>query len=241
MGIQNKFSRMRRFALFAVLIMLLTGCAKNTSQTEESMMKPILLKETEEETEEESSPECEFPYLLEDGALEVHSVFPYSGPNPDCQWMEAEDIGSIELVNQSGKYLNEAKLTLMLADGEALSFTVQDIRPGQSVWAFEQENKTYPQKAVCSAISCEAEFTDEAGWDTDKITAEGKGMVLTLTNHTDSELQDVQVRCHILMTGICFGGTAYGYPAGNIAAGASTKIMADDCIIGDVTAAWIGN
>ena len=88
-----------------------------------------------------------FPYALEDDGLELTSLFQYTGSNPDCGWAEGTDVGAVILKNETGRYLETLNLTVIMADGTALSFTASDIPHGKTVQVFERENTAYDDTA----------------------------------------------------------------------------------------------
>lgn len=246
----DKKSKKRRLLPIVLLLLMVSfsavSCAKLPSETEaketetaemEEMKEP---EETKQPVETEAVTESEFPMRLENGALEIASIFQYSGPNPDAGWEEKENIGALELKNTSERYLTSAQITVLLSDGETLQFAAADIPAGQTAWVFESGNGTYQLDKECAKVEVQAEFSDDAGLYTGDIQAAGEGMTLTLTNNTEKDIQKIQVRCHILFNDVYFGGSSYVYPVEQIAAGKSTDIMAFDCIIGDAQAVWIG-
>lgn len=226
--------------LLLLLLMMVTGCAKRPSETEASTSSESPVTATQTPTEPTAPPELEFPFMLEDGALEISSAFQYSGPNPDCGWEEKENIGALVLVNRSDKYLTETNITVTLSNEETLQFAATDIPPGQTVWVFESENKVFSPEEQCIAAEGEAKFSDDTGLSADEVTAEAQSIALTLTNNTDSDMKDLTVRCHILFDGVYFGGTAYSYPVEAIPAGGNVIVEAMDCFLGDAAAVWIG-
>lgn len=168
-------------------------------------------------------------------------MFQYTGANPDCQWQEGEDIGAMVLVNRSERYLRSAELKAGLSNGECLRFLVSDIPPGQTVWVFEAGNGIYPVSESCVSVEGNAEFSDDAGVFPGKVTARAEGMTLTLTNTTEERLEKLTVRCHILFNEVYFGGITYSYPLESIPVGESAAVVAEDCIMGEAAAVWIGS
>ncbi|MCI7181911.1 MAG: hypothetical protein SOY12_00790 [Schaedlerella sp.] len=102
-----------------------------------------------------------FPYDLEDGKLQITTLFQSSVPNPDCDFKEGIDIASIELLNQSGQYLKSADITLTMEDGTELRFEVLDIPDGDKVWAFDINNTSIASDGRCINVQYKAVFEDD--------------------------------------------------------------------------------
>lgn len=238
---KNRCGKLRWILPVVALLVMISGCAKQTSDTEPDTTAPAEQStEVQAAVEPTAPPELEFPYLLEGGALEVSSAFQYSGPNPDCQWEEEEDLGALALVNRSERYLEKAKITVILSNEATLQFNVYDIPAGQTVWAFESENQKYPVEEHCIAMECEAQFADDLRLSADEVSTEAAGTTITLTNNTDKDMQNLTVRCHILFDEVYFGGSSYSYPVENIPAGGNATVEAMDCFLGDAAVVWVG-
>lgn len=181
-----------------------------------------------------ASMDVSFPYTLEDDGLELTSLFQYTGMNPDCGWAEGTDVGAVILKNETGRYLETLNLTVIMADGTALSFTVSDIPHGKTVQVFERENTSCGDTAEVAEVHCETTYRDGNGLVPDKVKAAAEGMNVTLTNVSGETLTGLAVRCHNILDGVYFGGTSYTYPVAEIAADGSAAIAAVDCVLGDV-------
>lgn len=175
----------------------------------------------------------EFPYSLEDGKIEVTSLFQYSGVNPDCNDESGEDIASLEIVNKSEQHLANAEFTVQLEDGTKIPFAVTDVPAGQTVWAYAADNSSYDMSAACTSIVCEAEFEDETALMEDKLTIEVQETAVTLTNISGEELTNLNVNCHCLFEEAYFGGLTYIYPVESIPAGESITLQAEECYLGE--------
>lgn len=175
-----------------------------------------------------------FPYQLESGKIEISSVFPFTGLNPDCSWEEGENIASLSITNKSQEHLVSANLSVALDDGAELHFAVTDIPAGQSVMVFSAENAVYEASNECKAIACEAEFEESASLLMEEsLSVSVNGTEVTLTNLSDEDLTDLVIHCHTLFDGEYFGGLTYSYPVDNVAAGESIILHADDCYLGE--------
>ena len=212
-------------ALWAVLVLALvmTGCGAPEQQGSASSEQPGSVQETA----------VSFPYLLEDGKLEISSLFQYSGMNPDCGDEMGENIASIAVTNQSDQHLTRAEFTVTRSDGEVLSFLAEDVPAGQTVWAFDRNNAACELEDTYEAIDCQASFEPDSPLLTDRLTVAVEETAVTLTNISGEALNDLTVHCHCLFDGVYFGGKTYAYPADSIPAGGSADIQAEDCYLGE--------
>lgn len=226
-------------AAFAVFIMpqllyrLSGGGEEETLPQTEPQISAATTTASEETTEAvETVPTVAFPLALEDGKLEINSLFQFSGINPDCDNQEGTDIASILLKNLSDSYLAEAQITLTLPDGTELHFAVTDLPAGKSVLAFSTENGTIPADAACVSAVCDASFDSTAITVSDQVEASADGIHITLTNTSDQDLSEIVVYCRSLLGEDYFGGITYQYIATDLPAGESTTVDATDCILG---------
>ena len=145
---------------------------------------------------------------------------------------------SVELVNLSDKYLEEARLTIVLSDDTALEFLVQDLPAGMTVWAFETGNQSIADDAKCETIDCTAQFLDAQPLMSG-ISTEANGASLTVTNQTGADIAVLTLRVHCLFENVFFGGKSVEYTIDNLANGASAEITAAECYMGTAQAASI--
>lgn len=217
----------------AVVVLALVGRASAVKQP----ASPDVVTPTETGRPAETagaSMDVSFPYALEDDGLELTSLFQYTGMNPDCGWAEGTDVGAVILKNETGRYLETLNLTVIMADGTALSFTASDIPHGKTVQVFERENTACDDTAEAAEIRCETTYRDGNGLVPDKVKAAAEGTNVTLTNVSGETLTGLAVRCHNVLDGVYFGGTSYTYPVAEIAADGSAAVAAVDCVLGDV-------
>ena len=180
----------------------------------------------------------ELPYDLENGDLRIISLFQTDAPNPDCDNAEGSDLASVELVNLSDKYLEEARLTILLTDGTALEFLVQDLPAGMTVWAFETGNQSLADDAKGEKIDCTAQFLDAQPLMSG-ISTEAKDANLTVTNQTGADIAVLTLRIHCLFENVYFGGKSVEYTIDNLANGAAAEIYAAECYMGTAQAVSI--
>ena len=174
-----------------------------------------------------------FPYELEDGRLSVDSVFQFSGFNPDNGNEEGENIAALEVTNHSDQQLVAAEISVSLTDDRKFTFEVADVPAGQSVLVFEKENQTYGLNDICTEITDTAEFGDGAVRMEDRLSIQVEETTVTLTNHSEEELNHLLLHCHCLIDGSYFGGLTYTYPVESIPAGQNITVEAEDCYLGE--------
>lgn len=219
----------RRFScvLWVVLLLvplLLTGCGDTEPRgSASSEQAGSAVQETV----------VSFPYSLEDGKLEITSLFQYSGMNPDCGDEMAENIASIAVTNHSDQHLTQARFAVERSDGAELSFLVEDVPAGQTVWAFALDNSSCELSDTYESIDCQASFEAASPLLADRLTIAVEETAVTLTNISGEALNDLNVHCHCLFDGVYFGGKTYTYPADSIPAGGSAVIQAEDCYLGE--------
>lgn len=173
------------------------------------------------------------PYALENGKLEVTSIFQYTGDNPDCNDEAGEDIAALAVTNQSGQHLTSAQFTAKLADGTELHFTAADVPAGQTVWAFAPDNSSYDTENPCISITCTAKFEASTPVLAEQLSISVEGTAVTLTNISGETLENLTVGCHCLFNEAYFGGRTYSYAVPSIAAGSSVTIQAEECYLGE--------
>lgn len=175
----------------------------------------------------------QFPYTLENGSLEISSLFQYSGMNPDFENATGDNIGAIELVNRSQEFLSSVEIVLDMADGSQLRFLAADIPAGQTAWVFADGNGSYAAPSVgCLSASCTAQFAGEVPVP-QGVDISVQGMDVTITNNTAQELPAMEVSCHCLFSDVYFGGRVYIYSTEPVAPGQSVSLTAFDCYLGD--------
>ena len=199
-------------------------------QTEEGTF-PTEPEQTIPTAPPETIPEL-FPMELEGGRLTVHSLFPYSGMNPDAALAFGENIAGLQLTNTSDEHMALAELTAVLEDGTELCFRVEDLPPGMSAMVFDPAQNALAGDLHCVDLYGFAEF-EEDPMQPELVAVSVDGIAVTLYNVSGRDLTDLRVVCHGLLDGSCFGGTTYIYDVASLPAGAVTVINAVDCILGE--------
>lgn len=227
-----------------IVVTMLTACSGNNADTADTAQptadyagsKANENSETENEnqteTETESEKEIVFPMELDNGNLIVNSLFQSSIENPDCNDEYGDDIASLEVVNQSGKLLESADITLHMNDGMELHMQISDLPAGQKVWVFDNKNNSITDGAVCVSIDCKADYLDEVPMMANMISVETSETSVTLTNRSEETLSGLTVKCHCSIDGVYYGGLTYSYPVDELSPDKSTVIEADDCFLG---------
>lgn len=182
----------------------------------------------------EPAPASILPVALEDGQLEIQSLFQFDGINPDCENQEGTGIAAMVLKNTSGIYLAEAAVTLTLADGTELNFEVTDLPADGSVMAFSVDNRTVPADAVCVDATCTAAFDEDAGMAADQVSVTTDGWMVTVNNISGADIPELVIYCRSPFGEEYFGGVTYKYTIYDLPAGGTATVEAWDCILGFV-------
>lgn len=241
---RKKKQRIWLWAIPAVLliVVLVGGAVILTGRT--TGEKPLGDEEaagsvTEGNAQEQQGIEAEqktadiFPYQLEEGKLEVTSLFQFSGSNPDSGGEEGENIAAVSVVNSSDEHLKSALITVVLTDGREVHFKVEDLPAGKSVMTFSSENEKYDLSTACESIACTAEFETSDVVMAEKLSVDVEETAVTLTNHSAEDMENLTVYCHCLLEEEYFGGLTYSYSVEKIPAGESVVFDALDCYLGE--------
>lgn len=252
MKLQKHISR----CLLVIMLLLCAGCGqqkdtvadkkdKVSVQEQESQNTDQQISSVEEtgsevteateatEAEELEVIGIEFPVVIDEGRLELTSVFEYSGPNPDFEDVFAEEIGAIQLKNISGQYLKNVSILVTLSDGTQLNFLVEDIPADVEVLAFETQNQVYDDTTKVVSISAEGEYSAEEL--TDLFSYSVSGSEITVENISGNAQNNIIVNYHCTIDGLCFGGQSYELALDSLEAGANSTVFDTMCYMGDVT------
>ena len=218
--------------LAAFTVFVMPQLLYRLSGGEDDLSQPAQTVQPASETTEPTVPTLSFPLSLDDGRLEVRSLFPFSGINPDCGNQEGTDIAAIELTNTSGAYLTRADITLALPDGTQLDFTVTGLPAGTAAMAFSVENRSISEGTGCVSAECDASYDGTAAAESDKVSVSVSGTTLTVVNTTAEPLSQIVIDCRSPLGDEYFGGMTYSYTVNDLPAGATTTVDAADCIMG---------
>lgn len=174
----------------------------------------------------------EFPLMLENGMLEIESMFDYTGMNPDDDNTEAKNIAAITLVNRSGEYLAEARITLTLSSGQEAEFVVTDLPAGKRVMAFCIDSTVSSYNCDCKDYRVEASFDPDASIQEDRLAVSVEAMTVTVQNLTGAQIPELVIYCRCPLGEDYFGGITYQYPLNNLPANGTATVEAWDCVLG---------
>lgn len=177
------------------------------------------------------------PYSLDSGSLSVVSLFPSTVSNPDAGDAMGNDVASLEVKNLSGRHLALAEIRILLQSGETLRFLIRDLPAGASVWAFDTENKTLAGDAVCTEITCTAEYEPQTPLSSDVLDITAEGTMVTVTNLTAEDIPDADISFRCLFdAALYYGGRTWTYATGPIPAGGSVTLDVYECYLGTAEA-----
>lgn len=173
-----------------------------------------------------------FPYTLDEGRILVNSVFPSSVMNPDCNDKYGEDIATVELENNSGKFLKEAMIMVKLADGTEIPFVITNVPDGKKIWAFATDNESIELTPICEMISCEVTYEENMSLTEKEMSYQSDGTKVTLENMTEKKLKDISIGCHCLFDDVYYGGLTYYREIDELNGKESITVAIDECYLG---------
>ena len=179
-----------------------------------------------------------FPLELENNRLLMNPPFSYDGLNPDSNYAEGRNIAAITVQNQSAQHLIQADLTLVAADGTEILFCVEHLPSDKRITAFALDNAPLPADAAWVEVLVSAQFAEQPSLRGNGVDITENGMLLEVTNSTDTELSNLKIYCHNLLGEEYFGGKSYPYEINNLPAGETVTVEALDCILGIAEAAY---
>ena len=186
-----------------------------------------------EETKEEQ--QITFPYELEDGKLQIDSLFQFTGTNPDCEDQECEEVGALQLTNVSEEYLASSDITIKFSDGSEMLFLVEDIPAGKSVVAFEIENVMYDDKTEVISITAKTKYSSNVSLKEESVLLNADDIGIAIENISQNALKDVSVKYHCNLNDIYFGGKSYECLVKSLAVGESVLLDTSECYLGEAT------
>lgn len=245
---EKKKSKKSRKGLLAVVILLIIAVIlvlfvmphvlyklNNEESSDDSgyaASSDLLNAEADQAETAENIHALKFPLLLEDGKLEIDSVFQFDGLNPDCGNQSGDNIAAITLKNLSDEYLSAAEISLKSTEETELRFAVTNVPAGAAVIAFSVDNIAVDAETFYSDVVCDASFGANASMSDGAISAAVDGIHITLRNNTDADINEVVVYCHSTLGDQYFGGITYSYTANNLPANGTAELDAVDCILG---------
>lgn len=208
-----------------VLGLGIIGCQgdNDTSQNQDGML-------IEQQGAEEYG--ITFPYELEDGKLIITSIFQSTIENPDANNAIGEDVASIELINQSEEFCEEAEIRLIMQDNSVYTFKIFDLPAGKTIWAFDINNQILLQDEIYAEIESKALFGSYDMLE-QEVSCTVDDTVIYVHNMTDEHIENLMVYSHCLFEDVYFGGRCYGYQIEQLQPGSEVTIEADDCYMGN--------
>lgn len=180
----------------------------------------------------EKEQEVQFPYELEDGKVEVLSLFQSSISNPDSDGSYVENLASLEVVNRSEEHLQEATIVITLDDGEKLTFVLEEVPAGKTVWAFEVNNKCYKTEQKSRKVECEATFTEKTILLEEQLCVEAEDTLVSVTNISNEILENLELEFHCLFDEVYYGGKTYKYQIDTIKVEEKASMDVWECYLG---------
>lgn len=231
-----RLKRNVKLILIGILVLSILGLIMMmTSLNNESDQNDDLSNDVQQNINSEQNTEqwIEFPYLVDDGNLEIVSLFQFTGFNPDDENKEEKDIASIQFVNHSDEYLEKAEITIVMDDDSQFQFVISDVPAHKSVMAFSTDSVKLAQGASCVKVDVHTLYNSEASCLQEDLKVSVDGIQIFLTNTSDKNLTNVQVICHSILDQDYFGGMSYTYQIESIPANESAVIEAWDCFLGE--------
>ena len=234
-GAEMKRKNVLYLGMLLMLLMLPSlGCERNAFDNKETeASENTKADESNSEQEQEEEKGVQFPIVLEDGKLEIESLFQFEGINPDANNATGTETAAIAVKNVSDKYLDEAEITVLTDEGE-LMFFVTNLPMGSTAMAFSTDNEALSGSAVCHEIKCDVTFQDDVIGIPEQISIQEDGMEINVTNTSEQSLSKVTIYCRCPFEEKYFGGAAYQYELQDLTAGETKVIHAEDSILGIV-------
>ena len=233
--------------LFLVIVLICVGCTKKDTDVKTDEQAVAEQSETEQTLEERQTegeeeilsvtePEKEwevFPKVIEGGKLTIESIFQYSGINFDCNEEMCEEIGSLQLKNTSAEYLEYADIEVKLTGDIEFHFRVEDVPAGQSIMAFDTENRSYEEEQLIEDVIVDAVWRQSVSSGREKINFVTEGTMITVTNVSDEAVQNMTVKYHCSLDGIYLGGKSYEGIVESLNPQESITLEAVECYLGE--------
>ncbi len=214
----------------AVLITAVAGCGKNTVPASSD------LKDVAESVSGSvgSGMPSSIPEIENTQGLHLSSVYTSSIINPDAANVEAEDIGSLEVTNQTQQYLNHAELVANMSDGTVLHFIIEDLPSGAKAEIFDTENQSINMNAVCDSVTVTEEiYSDQSNpLNTVLDIVNSDDYTVVITNNGDETLYNLNVVYHGQMEDAYFGGRSFQTTIDSLGVGESYTLTEENLYSG---------
>lgn len=196
------------------------------------MVMQLVEAPTTDEPLTETEQVVQFPYELEDGKLQILSLFQSSVSNPDSDGSYVEDLAALEITNCSSMHLKTATIEVTMNAGETLTFVLEEIPADKTVWVFEANNKCYDTKQKCVEIKCTATFTEKTVLLEEQLHIKAEETLVMVTNVSNGILENLELEFHCLFEDVYYGGKTYKYHLNTLKVEEAASIDVWECYLG---------
>lgn len=137
-----------------------------------------------------------------------------------------ENVAAIRVTNHSEQYLEFSTLIYEI-NGQTATFVATGLPPGKSAWVMEKSRMIIDNGSEFHYQGSTTSFKADVGSTSDQIEITSDGNMLTATNKSKKEMENIVVYYKVLHDdGNFFGGITYVVDFGNVKAGESKKTLA---------------
>lgn len=216
-------------SVFLVIVMMLSMCCvgcNGENEKENTIEQEMLSNEAVES--------IVFPHVVDDGKLEITSLFQYTGINPDFNQEMCENVGAIQLTNHSSEYLESADIVVALEDETVLNFRIEDVPMNMNVMAFDINNNSYVEQDVVSVeVTTTYSNNSSVGEDVFDFVTNESGF--EVYNKSTDAYENILIKYHCNVDDVYFGGKAGEVLVDKLAVGERKQFEIEDCYFGEAT------
>ena len=137
-----------------------------------------------------------------------------------------ENVAAIRVTKHSEQYLEFSTLIYEI-NGQTATFVATGLPPGKSAWVMEKSRMIIDNGSEFHYQGSTTSFKADVGSTSDQIEITSDGNMLTATNKSKKEMENIVVYYKVLHDdGNFFGGITYVVDFGNVKAGESKKTLA---------------
>lgn len=134
------------------------------------------------------------PDAASSGDLYCNEITAYTGPFvEDGKNEQVENVAAILVENRSNEFLEQAIITYSIGSDKTAEFVLTGLPAGESAWVLEKQRLVLTGKEKLEFEDCTSTFRADAITETEDITVEAEGNVITVTNNTGKPLRNVAV------------------------------------------------
>lgn len=161
------------------------------------------------------------------GEIQVNETAIYSGQFVEDGRDElVKNVAAIQVTNNTDKYLEFAMLIYKI-NGETATFVATGLPAGKTAWVLEKSRLIIQSAEDFQYQGSTTAFRDDIVSSTEKIGITSSGNMLTATNKSGSEMENIVVYYKVLHDdGNYLGGITYVVDFGNVKAGESVETLA---------------